>query len=507
MRVLLMHPHRGFDPKAPLSELAPSIEQDLGLNVFLEAMAAGDRFLFDVSRAALLSSISNVETLLHRQAVLTDCLTNPNVIAQLYDVAVRALDKRMQPYIGFLDRYPSGILSTAVQLLRMLLERLREIRIIVDSSEAPFRSTGFCNLFATLRRELSDAYFESVQSHLKTLEFRSGVLMSAQLGTRNEGTNHTLRVVKDKRPAWLKRILGEAVGSTIWIHERDEAGARALSELRDRGLNDVANAAAQSAQHVLKFFEALRTELGFYMACLNLHARLTAAGIPMSMPRPGGIATGVLSFEELHDPCLALRLGRPTVGNSVDASGKGLIVITGANQGGKSTFLRSVGLAHLMMQSGMYVAAERFDAEVCTGLFTHFKREEDAMMRQGKLDEELSRMSDVVDVITPNAMLLLNESFASTNDLEGSAIAKEVVKALREKRIKVLFVTHLYPFAHSSFESHAGDALFLQPERDQDGMRSFRLIDGEPTQTSYGSDLYREVFTERTYGVEPGAPA
>ena len=507
MRVLLMHPDRDFDPKAPLPELAPSIGQDLGLKVLLEVMAAGDRFLFDVSRAALLLSSVDASTLLHRQTVLADCLTNPAIVGQLYDVAVRALDKRLHPYFGFIDRYPGGILSTAVQLLRMLLERLRELRTIVDASETAFHSTGFRSLFSTLQTELGDAYFDTVQSHLRTLEFRSGVLISAQLGQRNEGTNHMLRALKDRRPAWLKRIFGESVGSPIWIHERDKAGARALSELRDHGLNDVANAAAQSAQHVLKFFEALRNELGFFVACLNLHARLAAGGIPTSMPRPAAIASDVLSFRELHEPCLALRLGQRTVGNSVDASGKGLIVITGANQGGKSTFLRSVGLAQLMMQAGMFVAAERFDAEVCTGLFTHFKRAEDPMMRQGKLDEELSRMSDIVDVLRPNAMLLLNESFASTNDLEGSAIATDVVRALREKRIKVLFVTHFYPFAHSSFENHAGDVLFLQPERDHVGIRSFRLIEGQPTETSYGADLYREVFTERTNGVEPGALA
>ena len=59
------------------------------------------------------------------------------------------------------------------------------------------------------------------------------------------------------------------------------------------------------------------------------------------------------------------------------ADDKGLFMITGANTGGKSTFLRSVGLAHLMMQAGMFVPAESFSSEVCDGVFTHYKREED----------------------------------------------------------------------------------------------------------------------------------
>jgi DNA mismatch repair ATPase MutS len=64
--------------------------------------------------------------------------------------------------------------------------------------------------------------------------------------------------------------------------------------------------------------------------------------------------------------------------------------LTGANQGGKSTFLHSIGLAQLMMQSGMFVGAERFEAAPCPALFTHYKREEDATMKSGKLDEELA---------------------------------------------------------------------------------------------------------------------
>ena len=92
-----------------------------------------------------------------------------------------------------------------------------------------------------------------------------------------------------------------------------------------------------------------------------------------------------------------MSLKQRVVGNDVNADDKDLVIITGANQGGKSTFLRSLGLAQLMMQCGMFVPAESFCANVCDGIFTHYKREEDVTMKSGKLDEELSRMSDIVD--------------------------------------------------------------------------------------------------------------
>ena len=149
----------------------------------------------------------------------------------------------------------------------------------------------------------------------------------------------------------------------------------------------------------------------------------------------------------LYDVSLALLLKEKVIGNDLAADGKGLVVITGANQGGKSTFLRSVGQAQLMMQGGMFVAAEAFRANVCDGLYTHYRREEDASMVSGKLDEELARMSEIVDQMTPNSVVLLNESFAATNEREGSEIAWQIMRALVETGVKVFFVTHLYVFA------------------------------------------------------------
>jgi DNA mismatch repair ATPase MutS len=182
------------------------------------------------------------------------------------------------------------------------------------------------------------------------------------------------------------------------------------------------------------------------------------------------------------------------VGNKVNADGKDLVIITGANQGGKSTFLRSIGLAQLMMQCGMFVPAESFSANVCRGLFTHYKREEDASMKSGKFDEELERMSAIVNVITPDALILFNESFAATNEREGSEIARQIVSALLEKRIKVFFVTHLYELANGFYEIRMKNTLSLRAERQNDGRRTFKLVEREPLPTSYGADLYKRIF-------------
>jgi hypothetical protein len=168
---------------------------------------------------------------------------------------------------------------------------------------------------------------------------------------------------------------------------------------------------------------------------------------PLCLPAPSPTDDADLAAEALRDPSLILRLNHLVVGNNLDAAGKSLVVITGANLGGKSTFLRAIGLALLMMQSGMFVTATHFQAGVSSGLFTHYRREEDTTMTSGKLDEELSRMSDIVDHLRPGSTVLLNESFAATNEREGSQITRQIVHALTESGVRVLLVTHLYDLA------------------------------------------------------------
>ena len=103
-------------------------------------------------------------------------------------------------------------------------------------------------------------------------------------------------------------------------------------------------------------------------------------------------------------------------------------------------------------------------------------------------------MSDIADELIPHSMLLFSESFAATNDREGSEIARQIVCALLENRIKVFFVTRLYEFAHDLYDKDMKNAIFLRAERQSDGGRTFKLIEGEPLQTGYGEDLYKRIF-------------
>lgn len=500
MKALLMHPDRDFDLRQALPRHEPALRQDLELDTLLRAMAGDDEFVSEVAHKALVGGQGNdVETILYRQEIVSDSLEHPEVIRELYGLAWQAIEGKRASHWSFSGDFPSSTLYGAIIVLQMFMEILKKLRAIADAQAGGFESRGLAALFAMLRREFSDQYFAEIEAHLVELRYDKGVLLSAGLGEGNEGVDYMLRQSRGKNPGLLGRLLGKGPQAyTVRISDRDHAGAKTLSTMRNRGINPVANALAQSMDHILGFFEMLRTELAFYVGCLNLHDRLSQLGAPTCLPQPTAAGAGDFRFDALYDPCLALGMQRQPVGNDLVADRRNLVVITGANQGGKSSFLRGIGLAQLMMQSGMFVAAGSFVAELRTGLFTHYKREEDASMASGKFDEELGRMSTIVDDIGPGSMLLFNESFASTNEREGSEVARQITAALLEKGIKVFFVTHLYAFAHECFERGTANAITLRAERRADGTRTFKLREGEPLETSYGEDLYREVFAEES---------
>lgn len=497
MKAFLMYSDRDFNlqQELPLNEV--TLTRDLSLNVLFDAMSLGDKFIFEVSRKAVLSSLTNLNTILYRQNILKDCLQHPSIIRDIYDIALESIESKKKHWYWSFGSYssPSSILSASVELMQMLVGFLKKLRNIAEKHADKFESAGFTNLFVTLNKELSDEYFSTVQHHLEELRFRNGVLISAELGRGNKGTNYVLHKCQDREPGWLERIFARKKPAyTFRISPRDQMGARALSELRSKGINLVANALAQSVDHILSFFSLLRTELAFYIGCLNLHDHLAKKGEPVCFPNPEPAGERRLNCDGLYDVCLSLSLDQRVVGNEINADEKDLVIITGANQGGKSTLLRSLGLAQLMMQCGMFVAAKSFCANVCDGIFTHYKREEDVTMSSGKLDEELSRMSDIVDNLKENSLLLFNESFAATNEREGSEIARQIISALLEKRIKIVYVTHLYEFAHGYYNQRMANAIFLRAERQADGRRTFKIIEGAPLETSYGKDLYDIIF-------------
>ena len=495
MRVFLMYKDKDFDDKASLPFNSETLINDLGLEIILKAMSNGDEFIYDISKVALLNTLTKKEEIFYRQDVLKDCLNNEQIIKDIYALTIKSIEKKHENLLGIFGRFPGSLLSSSVSLLDMYFDILKELREIADTHKKKFNSLGFERFFTMVEDELSDEYIKNVKEHLKELRFKKGVLISAKLGYANEGIDYTLRRDKFASKNWLGKVFGKKSKEYSYtLHPRDDAGANILRNIRDEALYDVAISLSRSAKHVDNFFILLRKELAFYLGCINLYKTLTDNKCQTTFPIIADKKELKLSLKGVYDISLALILEKEIVSNDLEADKKELIIITGANQGGKTTFLRSIGISYLMMQSGIFVPAGCFEASLSSGIFTHFKKEEDKTLKSGKFDEELLRMSQIIDHIRPNALILFNESFASTNEFEGSQIAKDIVLALLKKDIRVFFVTHMFELSNYFYQKKMDNVLFLRANRKDDGKRDFKILPAPPLQTSFAKDVYRKVM-------------
>ena len=282
MKAFLMHADRDFDTERELPTHEDALTGDLELNTLLRTMAAGDPLLLEVARRALLLSLTEPDAIAYRQQVLADCLRSPAVARDLYAIAGEALEAQRTVWGSILERdSPRLILRTSVRKMEILTGFLRRLRDLADTHATSVGSAGFSRLFSMLVQELGDDYFDLIEGYLKELNLKGGVRSSARLTTGNKGAEYTLRRAPGQ--GFMARILDRS-GYSFTVADRDEAGAAALADLENKAVNQVADALARSVDHVLDFLRMLRTEVGFYIGCLNLADELTTLGGARATP-------------------------------------------------------------------------------------------------------------------------------------------------------------------------------------------------------------------------------
>ncbi|NMC27924.1 MAG: DNA mismatch repair protein MutS, partial [Syntrophomonadaceae bacterium] len=210
MNVFLMHRDQDFVLEKLLPPQAADVRQDLALELMLQIMAGGDELVMKSSMQALLSPSLELESLLYRQQILRDCLSNRQSIRTMYALTEEALTGEQKFYFGMLRKYPDAVLRRANDVMNMLLEVLVRLRGLADNEASKFVSPGFKRFFTMLKNELEDDYIAQIRSYLQELRFENGMLISAELGSGNKGSNYTLRRSnrKEGEKNWLQRFFG-----------------------------------------------------------------------------------------------------------------------------------------------------------------------------------------------------------------------------------------------------------------------------------------------------------
>jgi hypothetical protein len=474
-----------------LPELDPALTADLGLDRVLASMARGDHVIERVVPRLLATPLATTDAIRYRQASVRDAAASPAVVRELYTVATDAIEAERRIW-GSAMRNAELVLDRAANVLGRFVEAFRELRRIEAEHGEAFTSPGFMAFFRMVATDLDDPWLAEVEDHLTRLRTRT-LHVSARLGDGARGTDYVLHRSPSTIRGWRDRVGLEERRSTVKVELSDQNAMNTMSELRATAIAPTAGVTREATDHVLAFFRQLQVELAFLIGCANLHESLTAAGGAVAYPDAEDGATATFRATGLYDLGLRLTIDGPVVPNDLDTGGQRLVVITGANGGGKSTVLRAVGLAQLLLGAGMFVAAESLTASVAHAIRTHFTREEDASLVGGRLDEELTRLAALVEATTPGTLVLLNESLSTTNEREGAAIARGVVDALVDAGVEVWFVTHNHHLASGLADAEPARAHFLRAERG-DGERPFRLVVAPPLPTSHGMDLYRRII-------------
>ncbi|MFW6223893.1 MAG: MutS-related protein, partial [Spirochaetota bacterium] len=188
----------------------------------------------------------------------------------------------------------------------------------------------------------------------------------------------------------------------------------------------------------------------------------------------------------------------------------GILVITGANQGGKTTFVQGAGILQVMAQAGLFVPARSATVSPVDAIMTHFPTGEAGNIETGRLSRELGELAGIFDEATDRSLLLLNESLSSTSAGEAVAVAEEMLAALRRVGTRTLYATHLHEISERLDEINAPadvgpQARRLTAETEWDGetvRRTYRIVPGSPQGKSFARDLARKHGISYTQLIE-----
>jgi hypothetical protein len=230
-------------------------------------------------------------------------------------------------------------------------------------------------------------------------------------------------------------------------------------------------------------------EVHFYLSYLSYIEPLIASGLAFCLPHVSR-SSKAIDASCAFDLVLAKRLldrGDKVVCNDVSLRGKErLLVVTGPNQGGKTTFARMVGQLHHLASIGCPVPGTEAHLYLPDRIFTHFDREEDISTLRGKLEDELIRIRGILDAATSDSLVIMNESFASTTLGDATSLGIEAIRRLTSLDVLGVYVTFIDELASCSASTVSMVGLV---EPDDPAVRTFRVVRRPADGLAYASAI------------------
>ena len=514
MKSYLLYPNKDYI-KGDLKESY----KDLWFDTIINHLCVYDKYIKDIYLDSKNLITTDPHIIKYRQDILKDFIKNKEVMLNLYQFLNEILTEFYNERFEMEPKHITSSFTAAIRISRRLTMALENMNRYYLKYKASFKSEGLQNYIDRFVTTFSMEYIEKLNNVFDKLKFPKGYFVKAALDDRLDIAGLQVYSEIDNMKEEKKKLTPNGVQlrnkismlptydieikeDRKWKHAKVIENPKALAtseadyvHFTDEALLSIAPSICNLVNDIVEYLKKSREEMAFYVGAINLYDKLMKKGMPICTPKPHALDDYTFKCSGLYDVALALQSDEKVIGNELDSEGKTIMFITGANQGGKTTFLRSYGQAIIMMQLGLFVSGTSFESNTFTDIFTHFNKEEDKSMESGKLDEELSRLDEIMSHIKKGALMLFNESFQSTAEREGSTIAFDVIRALHEKSISVVSVSHMY-YLYTLLDDMYGDKdiYYLRAARDDSGVRSYKLVSDKPLRTSFALDLYEEIF-------------
>ena len=261
----------------------------------------------------------------------------------------------------------------------------------------------------------------------------------------------------------------------------------------------------KSTEDVLTF----ENQMSFYIGAKKLIEAVKARGLDMVRPSYLPMEDRKMKATEIfdlsfyiqmvsNDPMASLKGKIITNDCTMDENGR-FFVLTGANNGGKTTYTRSVGIVQVLAQAGLYVPAQSCEISPVDFIYTHFPKEEEVGLNTSRFTQECKQFKETIDTATKYSMLLLNESIQSTTPTECVYIATELTKIFRCVGVRGVYATHLLELARSLDTLNAeveGDtklvSIVTTVDESGDQKRLYKIIRSAPQEFGYARSIYEK---------------
>lgn len=479
----------------------------------------------------LLFLTKNPRIIQYRLDVLDDILNHESLLAMLVKLLPELEDMR-ELYVmdkGGAEDATSALYS--VSEIELYLDCLGKLYAFFQQDRLSWQSEGW-NLFAEeVRREYESEEFQRLREETGKLassirnikSITIGINLDAQLKPVEAGIV-SVNTEPFKSGTIMDRLLRaefskddyqclaplEAVGKGLSREQLDRFRGAVNSSLSGI-LNSSVKKWRPAIRHYTKskssFLLRLIPEIRFLLGGVALLKKLQNAGMPLCKPQIADPGARKFTVKGLYNPILVLQqdsseLVSPAdaiVRNDLEFDENGMIyLLTGPNSGGKSVFTQSVGLAQLMVQLGWFVPAFSAVISPVDGIYTHFMNDHD-YSSEGRFDEECRRLMHIMERLSRNSLLLMDETFSGTSASEAAYIAEQVLMGLMEVGNRTIFSTHLHDLAlkidelnrNSPSGSSRIDSLTagLAAGSPHQGKRSYLIRRARPTGSSYARDI------------------